>query len=182
MRLDNGADIASLWAAKGTANYWSVNSHDAPGFEKQTTSGAAVLGTAEFRILFSPDGYLRQQILGGGGWWTAFTSKFVTGSNAASSYQVRYAWWIAQNRYSGQGAVNGFLSGSNNAASFQPVNADRILDIYNGSGYVYNGQYPVLHGDVVIGVTVDLMDPAGRTTSKSFQVRMDVYGSPQPNE
>lgn len=177
-----GADIGPKWSKKGAANYWSVVNHDAPGFEKETTSGVAVLGTAEFRLMFSADGYLRQQVMGGGGWSTVNTSKFVNGANSSASYQVRMAWAIAQNRYTGQGAASGFLTSSNNAAAFQAVNADRILDVYNGSGYVYNGQYPVLHGDVILGVTVDVMDPAGRISSKYFQVRMDMYGSPQPNE
>ncbi|WNL46546.1 hypothetical protein RKE25_02600 [Dyella sp. BiH032] len=177
-----GADNGPKWAKKGTANYWSVINHDAAGFDKETTSGVAVLGTAEFRLMFNPDGYLRQQVLGGGGWWTVNTSKFVTGSNSAGSYQVRISSGIAVNRYTGSGAVAGYITTNNGAGSFQPVNADRILDIYNGSGYVYNGNYPVLHGDVIFVVTVDLMDPAGRVTTKQFQVRMDVYGSPQPND
>lgn len=181
-RREDGLDVTNLWAGKGTTNYWSVINHDAAGFDKETTSGVAVLGTAEFRLMFNPDGYLRQQVLGSGGWWTVNTSKFVTGSNAASAYQVRMSSGIAVNRYTGSGAVAGFLTTSNGAGAFQPINADRTLDIFNGSGYVYNGNFPVMHGDVILGITVELMDPAGRVTSKYFQVRMDVYGSPQPND
>lgn len=180
-RLSDGRDIGPLWAKKGTASYWSVIHQEAPGYNRPTTSGVAWIGSAECRITFSPDGYLRQQSLRNGSWQSDNTSKFVTGSNAASGYQVRLAWAITQNRYTGTGTAASFIGATNGAAAFQAIGADRQLYIQNGSGYVYNDNFPITHGDVIITVTVDLQDPSGRITTQTYTVRMDMYGTPQPD-
>lgn len=183
-RDNTGADVGPKWAKKGTANYWSVVNMNAPGYEHSTTSGNAVLGNSEFRIVFHANGTLTQEVAGdnstGLAWSVVNTSTFARGGNPASSYQVRLSWAITTNNYTGTGTAASYIQQTNGAGAFTSVTGDIALDIRNGTGYIFNGNYPVPHGSVVITVTVELRDPSGQVTTKSYTCVMDMWGDPQP--
>jgi hypothetical protein len=180
-----GADVGTRWARKGTANYWSVVNMSAHGYDHSTTSGVAVLGNAQFRIVFHANGTLTQEVAGDGPsgltWSVVNTSTFARGGNPASAYQARLSWSMTANHYTGTGAPSGYINQSNGASAFTSITGDVGLDISNGSGYVYNSNFPIIHGYVTLTVTVDLKDPSGKVTTKTFTCDMDLYGAPQPN-
>jgi len=184
-READGSDMGPKWCKKGTANYWSVVNMTAHGYDHSTTSGVAVLGNAQFRIVFHASGTLTQEVAGDGTsgltWSVVNTSTFARGGNPASAYQARLSWSMTADHYTGTGAPSGYINQSNGASAFTSVTGDVGLDISNGSGYVYNSNFPILHGYVTLTVTVDLKDPTGNVTTKTFTCDMDMYGSPQPN-
>lgn len=186
-RNDGGADYGPGWSSKNTANYWTVRNITANGTEHPTTSGLAILGQSSAKLIFQTDGVLHQQTLINNNnialvYGDVATSGFTTGGAATSSYQVRYAWAITSNNYSGTGTPQTYITVQNDAPNFTAITANKMLTLGSASGYTANGFHPVLHGSVGITVTVDLMDPQGRITTKSYLLTLAMYGAPQPTD
>jgi len=184
-RSDGNVDYGPGWSSRNTANYWSVINYTAGPTEHPTTSGEAATGQAGAKLVFQTDGVLHQQVCLDNNkisilYGDVATSTFVTGGQSAAGYQVRYAWVITTNNYFGTGTPQSFMHVQNDAATFTPITANRSLWLENLTGYITNGNSPTQHGSVVITVTVDLMDPQGRVTTKSYTVTMAMYGAPQP--
>ena len=184
-RSGSNVDYGPGWSSKNTANYWSVVNYAAGPTEHPTTSGEAALGQSGAKLVFQTDGVLHQQVCLDNGkisiaYGDVATSTFVTGGQSAANYQVRYAWSITTNNYFGTGDPQTLLHTQNDATSFVPISSNRVLLLENLSGYITNSNHPVTHGSVVITVTVDLMDPQGRITTKAYAITLTMYGSPQP--
>ena len=165
-RLSNGADIATLWSAKGTANY--PLPIGGANFIAHSSGVVSPSMDSNINVQINANGSYSVTVAGNGAGNTPSTSgTWLPSGASASDYQVQFVWSQSSQYPSGPATV------TNGASSYAACTSNRSI-VFDAQV----GQSTGLDKGSVGSVNINLKYvPSGKVTTTTFAIDIESQGS-----